>query len=200
LGKVGQRAIRLVSTLASSGNGGDVLILCPFLAGLDPVMAMWLGPLAWYDCNAKLLEALAAPVPAEATVFAGVFCADPFRRPADLLPALCGAGIAGVVNLPSVTFFDGEVGQTLQALHLGRERELDFLRAAKAWDLGVGLCTCEAEDARAMVRAGAEFVITHGGPPLPGRETRRQVPGFGLAQTGVRTVPLPSLLSAGRPS
>ncbi|HYZ63708.1 MAG TPA: phosphoenolpyruvate hydrolase family protein [Acetobacteraceae bacterium] len=194
--------VRLVTRLPDAPADGEMLILCPFLAGLDPAIAMWLGPLAWHDCNAALLAALPASVPSGACVFAGVFCADPFRSAGDLLGALHAAGVAGVANLPSVSFLDGEFAQTLDALQLGRQRELAFLRGAAQAGFRIAGCAGSPAEAQELAAAGAELLIVHAGPPLPEahrdageRLTRR------LQNKHIRAVALSDLLetAAGRP-
>ena len=195
MGNMGQRAVRLVSNLPAS-DAEEIILLCPFLSGLDPMLGMWLGPLAWHDCNATLLAALASALrPVAASVFAGVFCADPFRLTDDLLDTLCVAGIAGVVNLPSVSFLDGEFGQTLASLHLGVERELGFLRRARARGFRVAGCACALSDAQAMCAAGAELIISHSGPPLPERAHKRDPWARRLDVCGVQVVSLSSLIA-----
>jgi predicted TIM-barrel enzyme len=195
VGKIGQQTIRLVGTLPNATAPAETLIWCPFLAGLDPAVALWLGPLAWHDCNATLLAALERlSGPARGDVYAGVFCADPFRAPADLFATLRRAGIAGVANLPSTSFLDGELGQTLAALSLGPERELAFLRQAAERGFRIAACVSELRDAEAMCEAGADLILTHAGPPLPGQLVGRSA-GWNrsarrLAASGARILSL----------
>lgn len=193
---MGQCEVRLVGALPEAGRADETLLLCPFLSGLDPASGMWLGPLAWHDCNATLLAALAAvDRPPASTVFAGVFCADPFRLADDVLAGLRAAGVAGVVNLPSVSFLDGAFGQTLAALHLGVGREVGFLRHARAQGFRVAGCASEFSDAQTMCEAGAELIVTHSGPPLPGSAQGRDRLARRLSGFGVRVVSLPSLIA-----
>lgn len=204
MGKIGQAPVRLVSALPATNGRAPrgILLLCPFLSGLDPSVSMWLGPLAWHDCNAALLAALAGPVPAGSTILAGVFCADPFRSPDDLLAALRVAGVGGVVNLPSVTFFGGEFGETLDALNLGFARELAFLRRARELGFQVAGCARERADVEAMLGIGVELVIAHAGPPLPSidieRASRQARLLRELAGIGVRILSLYDLVVRGR--
>ena len=174
MGKSGQHEVRLVSALPPSCDHEQLLILCPFLSGLDPAVGMWLGPLAWHNCNAALLAALAQPIPPGSTVFAAAFGADPFEPWDDLLAALQARGVAGVANLPSVSFFDGEFAQTLTAMNLGMDRELAFLRRAGARGLRIAGCARELADAHAMLELGAQLVITHAGPPAPKQSRQRE--------------------------
>ena len=167
MGKVGQSAVRLVTSMPMSAGVDEIQILCPFLRGLDPALGMWLGPLAWHDSNAALLAVLeqARPLPPQVTVFAGVFCADPFRAEDDVVAALRAAGVSGMANLPSVSFLDGEFGQTLAALNLGMARELNFLRHARSHGFRIAGCASALSDAQSLCAFGAELIITHAGPP-----------------------------------
>ncbi len=142
-------------------------VFCPFMEGLDPELAFWLGGLAWHDANASLLAALRIPASAS-HVYAGVFCVDPFRRDDDLFGALRQAGVTGVVNLPSVAFIDGELGAILGSFDLGASRELDFLRRAHLAGLRIAGCAGSVEVADVLAQSGADFIIAHGGPPQPG--------------------------------
>ena len=165
MGKIGQSVVRLVSRMPTVAGADELLILCPFLEGLDPSVAMWLGPLAWHDCNGALLCALPQNPPAiPTTVFAGVFCAEPFRAADEILTPLRAAGIAGIVNLPSVSFLDGEVAGTLEALKLGVERELRFLEQARSSGFRIACCLRDSTMATINARLQPELVIRHAGP------------------------------------
>jgi len=144
-------------------------VFCPFLDGPDPATLFWLGGLAWQDANARLLASLGRVAPPRCIVYAGVFAVDPFRRDEDLFAALATAGIQGVVNLPSVAFMDGELAAILGSFDLGAQREIAFLRRARATGLRIAGCAGDADAADAMVQAGAELIIAHAGPPLPAK-------------------------------
>jgi hypothetical protein len=172
----------------------DRLLLCPFMDGPDPQTAFWLGPLAWHDVNARLLAALPDAAAPRCLVYAGIFCIDPFRRDEDLFAAVLAAGIQGVVNLPSVSFIDGELATILGSFDLGVEREIAFLRRAHAAGLRIAGCAADADAANAMVQAGADFIIAHAGPPLPGKPD----PGrSAAARLRRRFGSLPPVISAG---
>jgi len=143
------------------------MVLCPFLAGLDVTIAFWLGGLAWHDANADLLAAIRKPTRHQGHVYAGVFGADPFRRDDDLFAALRGASIEGVINLPTVSVIDGELGGILGSFNLGVGREIDFLLRVRAAGFRIAGCVASTEAADQLVAAGADFIIAHGGPPQP---------------------------------
>lgn len=172
VGKVGQASIRLVRTWPAPTAAGAWEIFCPFLNGVDANTAFWIGGLAWHDANASLLTALLMPAPVAPVVFAGVFCTDPFRRDVDIFAALQQAGIQGIVNLPSVSFFDGELATILDSFNLGIARELDFLRRARAAGFRIAACLPTGGPIAEAVDAGAELIIAHDGPPQPGQTDR----------------------------
>lgn len=164
MGKTGQLKLRLVTQLLQPGAVGETVILCPFLQGLDPAVAMWLGPLAWHDCNAALLQAIEQPVSNAAAVFAGVFCADPFRSADQILTRLEAAGIRGVANLPSISFLDGDVVATLDALNLGVERERHFLERAQSRGFSIAYCARVSQTDNSAERFSPDLLIYHAGP------------------------------------
>jgi len=157
----------LVSDLPSDPQlaGGGPWLLCPWLRGRDPGVAFWIGALPWHDANAALLQALAKPHSSVGMVYAGIFCVDPFRTAEDLYSALHAAAVTGIVNLPSVSVFDGELGSLLASFDLGIEREVAFLRNARAAGFHIAGCASSTDVARRLVEAGVDFLIAHGGAP-----------------------------------
>jgi len=128
-------------------------------------------------------------------VLAGVLAIDPFRSVPDLLAALRDAGVRGVVNLPSVAAFDGEMGTILDDLRFGVAREIDFLAAAVAAGFRAAGCAHTPEAARRMVAAGVELIIADGGPPLAGQR-RRRAAAVQRIMRSVREVPVVKLPDA----
>jgi predicted TIM-barrel enzyme len=178
---------------------GILTLLCPCLAGLPPDRAAWLGILPLHDANARLLAIVrelggqgGAQGGMSGDVFAGVLAIDPFRSVADLLAALRAGGVRGVVNLPSVAAFDGEMGAILDDLRFGMAREIDFLAAAVASGFRAAGCARSPETAQRMVEAGVELIIADGGPPLAGQRRRRAAAVARIARS-VRTVPVVAL-------
>ena len=144
------------------------MVLCPFLHGLDPGVAFWLGSLAWHDANADLLAAIDSPAQHRHRVYAGVFCVDPFRRDSDLFAALRRANIDGIINLPTVSAIDGELESILGSFDLGIGREIDFLHRAHDAGFRIAGCVATTEAADHLAAIGTDFIIAHGGPPQPG--------------------------------
>jgi predicted TIM-barrel enzyme len=167
-GKIEQLTLRLITTWPPSAASRGTLVLCPFLAGLDAAVAFWIGGLAWHDANAGLLDAIRMPARRRHRIYAGVFCVDPFRRNDDVFAALREARIDGVINLPTVSVIDGELGTILSSFNLGIDREIDYLRRARDAGFRIAGCVGTVEAADQLAAAGADFIIAHGGPPQPG--------------------------------
>ncbi len=167
-GKIEQPALRLITAWPPVRRTDGPMVLCPFLGGLDAAIAFWIGGLAWHDANAELLAAIRTPAMRHHRVYAGVFGVDPFRRNDDIFAALRNAGIDGVVNLPTVSVIDGELGGILGSFNLGADREIDFLRRAREAGFRIAGCVGTTEAADRLAASGADFIIAHGGPPQPG--------------------------------
>jgi hypothetical protein len=104
MGNSGQVTFELWTVWPEAGSGaGRRRILCPALRGLPPEDALALAILPIHDANALLLDALSVRGAGPPPDYAGICLSDPFRRIEDVLSAVRGAGIAGVVNMPSVT-------------------------------------------------------------------------------------------------
>lgn len=179
------------------------MVLCPFLHGLDTATAFWLGGLGWHDANADLLAAIETPAHHRHRVYAGVFCVDPFRRDSDLFAALRRANIDGIVNLPTVSAFDGELESILGSFELGIGRELDFLRRAHDAGFHIAGCVATTEAADHLVTIGADFIVAHGGPPQPGNADPSRIVAERLRRRyadGPRVISVAELLAGPTPA
>lgn len=198
--RAGSRAadIRLTTTLAQAKPSAIRWIFCPWLKRFSGKNAFWLSVLAAHDANGVLLEALPPSGKYRPNVYAAVFAADVLRTPAQLIRSLKKAGIGGVINLPSVSFIDGEAGVTLNSLSLGVDRELEFLNACAKQGLRIAGVVGSVPFARRLLSAGADFLIAHGGPPLNGEknsDNRLTVELEGLARSkGVALISMSPLL------
>lgn len=145
--------------------GSCLVVVCPWLAGLPAESGLWISALPIHDVNAmaEAHEPVVIPPALAPFVYFGVFALDRFRAPARLFARLRARGITGIVNLPSVTFFDGRTADTLRSLDFGLAQEVAFLKQATAAGLRVGLCarTAQATD----IEAGRfDFILSHDGP------------------------------------
>src|SRR5262245_1182398 len=189
--------LRIVTRWPPRGSDRAALtVLCPCLAGLPPRRAAWLGVLPLHDANARLLAAIAGGVADD--MIAGVLAIDPFRSVPDLLAALRAAGVRGVVNLPSVAAFDGEMGGILDDLRFGVAREIDFLATAVAAGFRAAGLARSPEIAQRMIAVGVKLIIADGGPPLAGQQRRRAAAVRRIARSvrGVPVIALPDAVEA----
>ena len=69
-------------------------------------------------------------------------------------------GIRGIVNLPSVGFFDGLSGNHMRTLDYAVERELEFLREAALAGFRVGAFTDRSEAITPADRRMLTFILT----------------------------------------
>lgn len=114
--------------------GSCLVIVCPWMAGLPAETGLWISVLPIHDVNAlaELDEPVVVPPALAPYVYFGVFALDRFRAPARLFARLRARGIAGIVNLPSVTFFDARTASTLSSLDFRLAQEVAFLKQACA--------------------------------------------------------------------
>jgi predicted TIM-barrel enzyme len=103
------------------------------------------------------------PVVQRTPVLAGVCGTDPFVMPRLFLRELAELGYAGIQNFPTVGLIEGELRATLEETGMGYELEVDFVRLAHELDLLTTPYVFNADEARAMTRAGADIVVAHMG-------------------------------------
>jgi len=117
------------------------------------------------DANAIVIDMAreVLPIVSKTPVLAGVCGTDPFRVMDVFLSELKRLGFSGVQNFPTVGLIDGIFRINLEETGMGYAQEVDMIARAHA----LGLLTCpyvfNAEDARAMAKAGADLVIAHMG-------------------------------------
>jgi transcriptional regulator with PAS, ATPase and Fis domain len=91
-------------------------------------------------------------------VFVGTCAQDPGLDLDAHLARVKDYGLAGVVNFPSVSFFEGRYRDALEEAGLGLDREVALLKRAKERGLlTVGFCLRSA-DARALAKAGVDIL------------------------------------------
>jgi predicted TIM-barrel enzyme len=123
------------------------------------------GLMPYGDANAIVMEMAreVLPVVERTPVLAGVCGTDPFRVMAKFLLEVRDAGFAGVQNFPTVGLIDGTFRRGLEETGMGYDREVAMIAEAR----GLELLTCpyvhNAEEARAMARAGADILVPHVG-------------------------------------
>jgi predicted TIM-barrel enzyme len=185
-----------------SSDLAKVWILCPWLEQFSTESEIWLSVLAAHDVNEGLLRALSVSRNTWRKVYAGVFAVDTLRPQARFIRRLKGAGIAGVINFPSISFIDGDAGAVFEGLSLGVNREIDFLHACSSAGLRIAGVTKSAETARRLIAMGVDFLIVHGGPPTrdnsdPGRDVALEVQGI-AREDDVPVISISSVIKAPR--
>ena len=143
---------------------GEVLIVCPWLAGLPSDSGLWISALPIHDVNSfgENGLAIAAPAKLRARLYFGVFALDRLRTPDQLFAGLHSKGIQRLINLPSVSFFDSATAQTFDLLDFSFDHEVAFLRRAKLAGFDVALCA-----RRGTLLSSPDifdFVLLHSGP------------------------------------
>jgi predicted TIM-barrel enzyme len=115
------------------------------------------------DANAIVMEMAGEvlPVVKNTPVLAGVCGTDPFRLMDVFLKQVKEAGFSGVQNFPTVGLCDGLYRKNLEETGMGFGLEVDMIRTAHELDLLTTPYVFNAEDARAMTRAGADVIVAH---------------------------------------
>jgi predicted TIM-barrel enzyme len=132
------------------------------------------------DANKIVLEmgeeilSLRLPIP----IFAGVFGSDPFRRMEHFLPQIKALGFAGVQNFPTVCLYEGVLRRTLEEMGLGFECEVEMIGIARKLDLITSPYVFNAEEARRMVRVGADLIVVHVGTTSSGMVGAKTTPSL----------------------
>src|SRR4029077_2184844 len=121
------------------------------------------GMMPYGDANQIVMDMAreVLPVIRNTPVLAGVCGTDPFRVMKLFLRDVQAAGFSGVQNFPTVGLIDGLFRQNLEETGMGYGLEIDMIRQAHEMDLLTTPYCFNAEDARAMSRAGADIVVAH---------------------------------------
>jgi len=121
------------------------------------------GLMPYGDANAIVLEMASEvlTIVKDTPVLAGVCGTDPFRQMSLFLKQVADAGFSGVQNFPTVGLVDGLFRQNLEETGMGYGLEIDMIRQAHEMDLLTTPYCFNADDAKAMSRAGADIVVAH---------------------------------------
>ncbi len=123
------------------------------------------GLLAYGDANGIVVEMAAEvlPVVRDMAVLAGINGTDPFRIMKVFLRQLKEMGFDGVQNFPTVGLIDGDFRKNLEATGMGYDREVAAIAEAHAQDMFTSPYVFDADQAKAMVQAGADQLVAHVG-------------------------------------
>lgn len=147
----------------------ELVLVCPWLEGLDPCTGLWLAALPIHDCNAFIDGEwrLTAPEPLRARCYVGVFALDRLRSGRQLFGPLREKKVGRLINLPSIGFFDGATAQTFGRLGFTIENEIAFLEQARSEGFDTALCARSDVVLEPQRRAQFAFVLRHQGPDQP---------------------------------
>lgn len=162
---VGAGAGTGISAKCAESGGADLIVIYNSgryrMAGRGSLA----GILAYGDANAIVVDMAreVLPVVKHTPVLAGVNGTDPFRVMSRFLRELKDMGFAGVQNFPTVGLIDGVFRANLEETGMGYSLEVEMIREASV----MGMLTCpyvfNEEQARQMVRAGADVIVAHAG-------------------------------------
>jgi predicted TIM-barrel enzyme len=123
------------------------------------------GLLAYGNANeiVKEMAVEVLPVVKSTPVLAGVNGTDPFVLMPRLLAELKDMGFSGVQNFPTIGLFDGQMRQSFEETGMGYGLEVDMIALAHGLDLLTTPYVFNPDEARAMVKAGADIIVAHMG-------------------------------------
>lgn len=123
------------------------------------------GLLAYGNAN-EIVKEMAhevLPVVKHTPVMAGVNGTDPFVLMPQFLAELKAMGFSGVQNFPTIGLFDGVMRMSFEETGMSYSLEVDMIAEAHKLDLLTTPYVFDADEARAMTRAGADIVVAHMG-------------------------------------
>ena len=154
-----------LSAKCAEAGGADLLIIYNSgryrMAGRGSLA----GLMPYGDANAIVMEMAAEvlPVVKDIPVLAGVCGTDPFRLMPRFLTQLREAGFSGVQNFPTVGLIDGSFRANLEGTGMGFDKEVEMIHEAHRQDLFTSPYVFDAEQAKAMAKAGADQLVAHVG-------------------------------------
>lgn len=166
------------SSVLAVGAGNGLVARCAEVSGADLIMIYnsgyfrlnglpsFVGNLPVGDANAIMLELserAILPAVKKVPVIGGVYGIDPTRRIDIVLDRMQLAGLAGVINFPTVGRLDGGFRQELEAAGFGFSREVDLIRMARDRDMLAMAYVFTPDEAGAMADAGADIIVGHVG-------------------------------------
>ncbi len=123
------------------------------------------GLMPYSDANAVVLDMANEVLPAvkHTPVIAGVCGTDPFRDMGRFCRQLRELGFAGVQNFPTVGLIDGTFRANLEETGMGFGLEVDMIRVASELGMLTTPYVFDPDQAREMVKAGADVLVAHMG-------------------------------------
>jgi predicted TIM-barrel enzyme len=123
------------------------------------------GLMPYGDANGIVVEMAAEvlPVVQDTPVLAGVCGTDPFRLMPVFIKQLKEIGFSGVQNFPTVGLMDGDFRANLEATGMGYDKEVEVISIAHDLDMLTTPYVFNADEAKAMAKAGADLLVAHVG-------------------------------------
>jgi len=123
------------------------------------------GLLAYGNANeiVKEMAVEVLPVVKHTPVLAGVNGTDPFVLMKPFLAELKTMGFSGVQNFPTIGLFDGSMRASFEETGMGFGLEVDMIALAHGFDLLTTPYVFNADEAKAMTKAGADIIVAHMG-------------------------------------
>lgn len=169
--------IRQGQPIIGGGAGTGLSAKCEEAGGIDLIViynsgryrmagrGSLAGLLAYGNANEIVLEMASEvlPVVRHTPVLAGVNGTDPFCHFDSFLDRLKMLGFAGIQNFPTVGLIDGVFRANLEETGMSYALEVDLVRLARSKDMLTTPYVFNPDEARQMVRAGADIVVAHMG-------------------------------------
>lgn len=163
--------------ILGGGAGTGISAKCEEAGGIDMIIVYntgryrmagrvsMTGLFAYGDANAIMMEMAGEvlPIVKKTPVLAGVNATDPFRMMPFFLRQVKEIGFSGIQNFPTVGLFDGKIRNNMEGTGLGYDKEVEMVKLAHDLDLLTTPYCFTEDEARAMVKAGADIVVAHVG-------------------------------------
>jgi predicted TIM-barrel enzyme len=165
--------VRKGQPIVGGGAGTGLSAKCEEAGGIDLIViynsgryrmagrGSLAGLLAYGNANEIVLDMAreVLPVVTRTPVLAGVNGTDPFLLLDPFLKSLGELGFSGVQNFPTVGLFDGVIRAQLEETGMGYALEVRLIERARQLDLLTTPYVFSEENARALARAGADFIV-----------------------------------------
>jgi len=154
-----------ISAKMAEAGGADLIIIYNSgryrMAGRGSLA----GLLSYGDANGIVVEMAAEvlPVVKNTPVLAGINGTDPFRLFPVFLKQLKEIGFSGVQNFPTVGLIDGNFRANLEGTGMGYDKEIEAIAVAHELDMFTSPYVFDTDQAKAMVKAGADQLVAHVG-------------------------------------
>lgn len=154
-----------ISAKLAEAGGADLIIIYNSgryrMAGRGSLA----GLMPYGDANAIVMEMASEvlPIVKNTPVLAGVCGTDPFRLMPRFITQLKETGFSGVQNFPTVGLIDGDFRANLEATGMGYDKEIEMVAEANRQDFFTSPYVFDAEQAKAMAKAGADQLVAHVG-------------------------------------